>query len=611
MTVLPRSRFLRHIRSLRKIAAALNIDPQLIVGTALREWTTNSFPGLYQGDLDFDFRLGICSEMQGFIKELAELPFLEAAYWLSSTYAQLTSDDRRKSLSMYFTPPSLTARLLDDLEKKGVTFGRGIFYDPACGGAAFLASIALRMKRRLYEDGYSASEVLNHIENHLIGTDLDVTLCKLSKQFLCMALYEEILYSKRKGKFRLEVANALDYSKGLRGHVDVVVCNPPYRKMQASEVKVCRPDYDEILEAQPNIYGVFIAMCAQLLRSDGICALVTPTSFLSGQNFKKLRNYLANNTCILQIGMVSERLGVFIDVEQETALTLFCKRDGASAIGNSNTLISVVSPDGNYIDVGFCRIKATDAPWAIPRSQQDIELLAAAGRLKCRISDFGYRVKVGTFVWNRDERPTYMSAGTAKRCKAATAVPLLWSSDIKQGELKFDGKKKKNGEPRFVNLGSHNHPSVVNNPSIILQRVTSNDQPRRLVAAAVPEWIYSDYGGFVGENHTVILEAIVDKPLLSCVDMADLLNTKVLDRSFRCISGATNVSAYELRNLPMPDVEKVVDGIGRGLSMEAAATEAMGEVGAQDGVLNNIKPIFPEERRAAGQYSMCSFALEF
>ncbi|MFP3648071.1 N-6 DNA methylase, partial [Paraburkholderia sp. SIMBA_054] len=116
-----------------------------------------------------------------FVVVLRQLGFLEATYWLSSAYAKLADESYRKNLAMYFTPVSLTKGLLDDLADQGVDFGSQSFFDPACGGAAFLAPIALRMRAALVGKRITALRLLKHVEEHLYGTDLDKTLCELSK----------------------------------------------------------------------------------------------------------------------------------------------------------------------------------------------------------------------------------------------------------------------------------------------------------------------------------------------------------------------------------------------------------------------------------------------
>ena len=274
---------------------------------------------------------------------LAAAPFLDAAYWLSSAYAICAGDAHRRPLAMFFTPPSLTSRLLDDLSASGVRFDKGKFCDPACGGAAFLAPIALRMKEQLAARGVRPRKVLEHVASHIVGIDLDPTLCALSKHFLLMALREEVLAAKGwTPEFQVKPGDSLSCLAGSYGAFDVIVCNSPFRKMTAGEVNRYRLDFEEVIDGQPNLYGLFMALSVRLLKGTGVAALVTPTSFLSGLYFRKLRTFLMSNVDVLNIGMVSDRLGVFIDVEQETALTL--AGDGARQRQPPRPQVSPLSP---------------------------------------------------------------------------------------------------------------------------------------------------------------------------------------------------------------------------------------------------------------------------
>ncbi|WP_249359440.1 N-6 DNA methylase [Cupriavidus sp. 2SB] len=504
------------------------------------------------------------------------MSFLDATYWLSSSYAILADADHRKRLAMFFTPTSLAEGLLDDLAAQGVDFGSQSFIDPACGGAAFLAPIALRMRTALKTKGYTALKLLKHIEKRLYGVDLDKTLCALSKHFLCMALHEEILETGYVPSFSVYAANSLTHLAPVVGTADVVVCNPPYRKMTSEELEPLRPIYTDVIEAQPNLYALFITLCVRLLRIGGHAALVTPTSYLSGQYFGRLRKFLLRNTDVKHIGMVSDRQGVFIDVEQETALTVLRRRaeeDRTKMRAN----VSVVSATGQYTNVGECRLPNAGAVWPIPRSLEDVTLLKRAALSQSRLSDYGYRIRIGAYVWNRDKRPKFESLQDARRVKADTAMPLMWSRDIVSGGIvRLEDTSAFDGEHRFVDLGDRKHTSVITSPSVVLQRVTSNDQPRRLVAAAVSPGVFDSYGGFIGENHVVILEAVSDKPELPPTKLAKLLSAHAVDRYFRCISGATNVSAFELNQLVLPNPQALKEAATNGRSMDEAVNLAFG-----------------------------------
>ncbi|MFH4316929.1 hypothetical protein WAI88_21365, partial [Acinetobacter baumannii] len=84
---------------------------------------------------------------------------------------------------------------------------------------------------------------------------------------------------------------------------------------------------------------------------------------------------------------------------------------------------------------------------------------------------------------------------------------------------------------------------------------------------AVPKELFDTYSGFVGENHTVILEQMVIEPELAPSQFAELLRTPIVDRYFRCISGATNVSIFELNQLRLPEPAKLKHYLLQGNNM--------------------------------------------
>lgn len=568
----------RRVRALGQVTEKCECDAPTLVGTILRLWCKTAFPALPKPSLPYSKVLATEPQIAAFVAVLGQLSFLEATYWLSSAYAMLVDEAYRKKLAMFFTPASLTEGLLDDLAEQGVDFGNQSFMDPACGGAAFLAPIALRMRTALAAGGSTALKTLKHIEKHLHGCDLDRTLCELSKHFLCMALHTEIQKTGYIPSFKVNLANSLTQLAARLGTVDVVVCNPPYRKMTSGELEPLRDTYADVIEAQANLYCLFIALCVRLLRIGGRAALVTPTSFLSGQYFGRLRRFLIRNTDVEHIGMVSDRQGVFIDVEQETALTVLrrCAEEDRTQVRAN---VSVVSGTGQYTSVGECILPNAGTVWPIPRSVEDVALLKTATLSRFRLSDYGYRVRIGAYVWNRDKRPKFESLQDARRVKAHTAMPLMWSRDIVSGGIvRLEDTSVFDGEYRFVDLGDKEHTSVVKSPCVVMQRVTSNDQPRRLVAAAVSPGVFDTYGGFIGENHVVIIEAVSDKPALPPTKLAKLLSAHAVDRHFRCISGATNVSAFELNQLALPDPQALRAAISNGGAMDEAVRLAFGLV---------------------------------
>lgn len=571
---LERGEFQKHVREIEKHVVSQAGSCALVVETVVSGWCASAYPALNIGSLRKSIRIASKPQIKEFLLWLSQKPLLEAAYWISSAYSIWVGNEHRKNYAMYFTPPILTNRMLDDLELTGISFATNSFFDPACGGAAFLVPVALRMKTALLACGKTSLEILTHVEKNLVGTDLDPVLCKLSRVFLRVVLAKELIVTGYVLKLRISVGNALKKNKRGRESYDVVVCNPPYRKLSTPELKIYHDDFCDVMQYQPNLYCLFIALCLRLTKKNGIVSLVTPMSFLSGKSFSKLREVLLRDSQILQISVLNKRIGVFLDVEQETALTLL--RRSNETVGNDTPVkIFEICEDGNCEEIGNSIFPRGGLCWPIPRDALDVELIALANRSSYRLKDYGYTARIGAFVWNRDVRSTYFTIEEARISSASNPVPLLWASDVDGGEtVRFLVNVKRFQEPAFVEIEDINHPSIIKRPAILLQRVTSNDQPQRLVAASVPLNLVKEFGGFIGENHVVILESDENQPIIPPEMMVKLLSSPMIDRNFRCISGATNVSVYELLQLPLPSPIKLTELIVNGFDFEVAVKMA-------------------------------------
>jgi adenine-specific DNA-methyltransferase len=335
------------------------------------------------------------------------------------------------------------------------------------------------------------------------------------------------------------------------------------------------------MQGQPNLYAIFVDAAAKLVRSGGLVGLVTPTSYLSGQYFGALRTFLLEHASVLHIGIVSDREGVYLDVRQETALTTF-RTQATATKGRPRTAISIVESDGAYQRVGYCNLPNSGTSWPIPRETDDVRLLDSALLSPFRLQDYGYTPSIGGFVWNRDTRPVFMTVNEVPKKRRSTAVPLLWSSDVgSDGAILFPRKRSSHNQHHFIDYGNVAHPTVCRQPGVLLQRVTSNDQSRRLVGASVSQKFIRRYRGYVGENHTVILRQTVSKPSLTPRQMVRLLQSDVVDRYFRCISGSTNVSSFELGQLPLPDPTRLRKRMANGESIELAAQRELLRRGRQ------------------------------
>lgn len=565
---------IRSIRALQRLSTKRGPTPKEVIGTVLRGWSKGLCPELPPTRWGMNLALADHAEVRRFESKLLRLPLREAAYWLSTVYTALSPKDYRKRMAMYFTPPPIANRLLDDLADEGAQFGHDSFMDPACGGAAFLTLVADRMRSALLGKRKTAREILRHAETHLAGYDLDETLCALARQFLRMVFYPEIRKAGRAPDFNIKRGDSLTKLKFLQGKYDVVVCNPPYRKLSQTEVEPYRESFSEVIQGQPNLYALFIQLATKLTKNKGLVGLVTPTSFLSGQSFEYLRTYLLKNSDVKHIGIIRERVRVYLDVEQDTALTLI--QPGASA-GREDAMarVSVVERDGQYKRIGCCPLPNSGTSWPLARDPVDLELLKKAAKSAFRLEDYGYTPTIGAFVWNRDTRPTYLTYERIPDTRVADSYPLLWASDLaSNGRLLFKTHEAEKLQSRYVYLGRAGQNIVKKKPAVLLQRVTASDQAIRLVGATVSERFISEHGGYIGENHIVILEQAAEAAL-SPTEMLALLKTPVINRYFTCISGCANVSIFELQQLPLPDPEELKRLLADEIPMGKAAEQVL------------------------------------
>lgn len=504
-----------------------------------------------------------------FAEWLSESDLITGAFWLSSAYATLLPKDKRKSSAMYFTPPRLTERLLDCVEAR-IAIESGPLIDPACGGGAFLAPAAIRIVEKLEAQGLRGEAILSHLEANVFGCEADEFLCWLSAAFLRMAVAKTIKEAGREPTFTILHGDGLKLFEAREQGFQVVLCNPPYRKMTQAELEPYLGSYADVVKGQPNLYSLFIRRTTQLLSPSGVGAVLTPMSFLSGQSFAPVRKMLIELGDVEQLDLIHEKEGIFLSAEQDTVITTW--RNSPVKESEKATEVFCLESQGRFDFAGTLQLYNEAKPWPVPRHASDKELSFLFDGTRATLDDYGYRAKTGVLVFHRDKRPRFVSREQAISPKAL--MPLIWSKNISpNGGFSLDRVSSPSTE-RFVDMGESTAAGVIRKPAVVLQRVSSTDQPRRLVGAAVPIELQAEFGGVVGENHVCFLEQANDDRGISPELLAQILRTETVDRLFRCISGATNVSAYELQHLPLPDPQKLLAAMAQGLDIEAAVRQA-------------------------------------
>lgn len=588
--MLPRdkSEFPKMLHGIRALVRG-NVSAEMVAAAVSNNLVANRFPLLpkFSGTTK---KLTKATPVGAFADWLATMDLTDVGFWLSSAYSHLVRKDKRRKRAMFFTPPALGNRMLNDLDAEGLDWASARVIDIACGGAAFLAPAAARVANARDALGDNAEKVLRHVEQHLTGIEVEPFLARLSQLFVGMHLYRWIAVAGRQVTIAITVGDAMMHAKTLAGQFDAVICNPPYRKLSRHEAKRLPACLRALCFFQPNLYAMFMALSARLLTPTGVAGLLTPMSFLSGRSFLKLRRFLAECGHLKRIDLVETKEGVFLGVEQDTAITVLGPKRGHSA----RTEVFAALANDRWSRLGSVFLESDGGPWVLPRSTSDAKLLAAADG--CTITDYGYAPAVGDVVLYRDKRRRFGTFAAARRAKAKHPVPMLRATEIsRDGSLVFQRDRR---PECYVDAG-YTGRGVLREPAVVLQRVTSPNQARRLNCAPVPRTLQREYDGVIGENHVTFLVA-GNKPAASPSLLARIMNSDPVDRLFRCRSGANNVSVYELAHLPLPNPEIVRRELAKGAPIDDAVRVGFG---INPSSSNNSKNGLPRQTRRSAQGS--------
>ncbi|MET3616304.1 adenine-specific DNA-methyltransferase [Rhizobium aquaticum] len=476
-------------------------------------------------------------------QEAAKLTIENAAFQLSTCYTSMLPENLRSEWGAFYTPPALTERLLRLSEESGIQWESARVLDPACGGGAFLLPVALRMQTCLGD--LSGNALFDHFAQHLKGFEIDPFAAQLTQTWLEIAFADISCATGRPFPAVVHVCDSLQQT--VSGKLfDLIIGNPPYGRVRlASDL---RERYRESLFGHANMYGLFTDLAIQWARKGGVIAYVTPTGFLAGEYFKALRALLAKKAPPCAIDFITERRGVFDDVLQEALLATY-RRGGRRGA----TTVHYLSVNGTaeVTHAGAFELPQVPSdPWLAPRTPADGLLVDSLTRLPARLSDWGYKVSTGPLVWNRFKGQFRTRAGK-------DTLPVIWAEAVTaEGQFVFRAEKR-NHEPYFK-LNPRDGSLKVSEPCVLLQRTTSKEQARRLIAAELPESFIKLHDGVIVENHLNMVKPIGHgRAKVPAAVVAAVLNSRIADRAFRCISGSVAVSAFELEALPLPAADSM------------------------------------------------------
>lgn len=185
----------------------------------------------------------------------------------------------------------------------------------------------------------------------------------------------------------------------------------------------------------------------------------------------------------------------------------------------------------------------------LPGSSEVIETVHAMTSQPTDLKKLGLAVSTGPVVDFR-AKDALVEPDTPK------AVPLIYPTNLKSGSVEWPVQTKKS--QGFLPKSSNSGQLMPNGFYVLVKRFSANEERRRVVAS-----VYSPIPGYrevAFENHLNVIHR--DRQPISEVEakqIADYLNSDLVDTYFRVFSGSTQVNATDVRRLHFPMIEGPVN----------------------------------------------------
>ncbi|MBQ9455407.1 MAG: N-6 DNA methylase, partial [Thermoguttaceae bacterium] len=214
--------------------------------------------------------------------------------FLGDLFEQLLNKGFKQNEGQFFTPIPVTRFIWDSLPvDRMVKSDRGTVYpkviDYACGAGHFLTEAIEAINYFAQSDGNNA-----WVRDHIYGIEKDYRLARVAKISLFM---------NGAGEGNIIFGDGLenDPDKGIEnGKFDILVANPPYSVKDFKQHLQLKNNSFTLLDRiglnGAEIETLFVERIAQLLKPQGIAAVILPSSILSNDN----SSYIGAREQILQ-----------------------------------------------------------------------------------------------------------------------------------------------------------------------------------------------------------------------------------------------------------------------------------------------------------------------
>lgn len=466
-------------------------------------------------------------------------------------YVLSKEKDYIKTNSQFFTPEDIAYKLISTLDLNQFKNRTNIsILEPSAGCGMLILPLMLRIKNELPN--------VNTIILDAYEYDSEVA-CILRKNIkLIKGFFNNITIKTRVINKNFILHNSHKWSKKSSGRYDIIISNPPYKKInQTSSEAIAMKD---IIYGQPNIYTLFIAMSLKLLNHDGICAILSPRNYLTGEYSNLLRKFIFNNFSLTHIHSFKRGL-LFPSVNQEVVITTYMNRKNVKNVNISfndhlsfKTSFNSILLDNVSFSVG------------IPKSINDINTLKNFSLLSHSLYDLGFNINVGPIVQFRN------SDDLNKNTFNKSFAPLLIAPDIQSNNniIYWERENKRKTHNKSISI---NNKHLIKNFNYLLLRKVSAKNDDSLIVCSVYRKSFFDSPLLGLDNNLLYFFKLNNESLTlyECYGLYCYINSKQFSSLYSIINGTHTINITDFSKIKFPSHSQLI-ALGKSILTENSYT---------------------------------------
>lgn len=478
-------------------------------------------------------------------------------------YTSTVSSNHKKELGQFFTPLAISRFMA---EFSSLKIDKVKILDPGCGVGILSCALVERLLnespwlKEIYLAAFESDDELLPFTDHC----LDYLSAWSRKRNI------KFTYFLCKNDFILHNSTALQNDVLPTETYDLVIANPPYFKIRKDDSRALAAK--SVIYGQTNIYSIFLMIAANLLSAGGQLIFITPRSFTSGSYFRLFREKFFDIIAITHIHLFGSRKEAFErdKVLQENIIVVGRKKSQPSeqlllSFENHLPTLKISSSRGTadlkdsmsneYRFEDLVNLQSDQKIFHIPASTMDNQVISVFKSWNGSLHKFGMEISTGPVV-------DFRSLEFIRNKKERNTVPLIYLHNI--DKMKFtwpDAIVKGKDKGHYIVADKKSNSQLVDNKDyVLLRRFSAKDDRSRLVASPyLSSWL-PKYHLLGIENHlNYIYKPDGTLKKAEVYGLAAILNSKLFDVYFRTFNGNINVSATELRNMPLPSLEDIRD----------------------------------------------------